>query len=289
MGTVNAPTSYFGGKSRIAPWIVSLLPTHRTYVEPYFGSGAVLFAKPASHTEIINDLDGEVVNFFRMLRERCEDLERACLLTPYARQEYDASPVDPELEPLERARRWFLRVNGSISHTPRTNGWAVARAADGGGGSDHAHKFTRYVGRFAAAAARLRDVQIDNRPALEVIVKHDHANTVHYVDPPYVQEVRSLRTKRRGQDYRVDQADEASHRELAEVLHACKGTVLLSGYRGELYQELYAGWWSVDRGVMVPTGNGTGRPAKWNTEVVWSNQPVHQQLTLATTTTLARA
>lgn len=274
------PTSYLGGKSRLAPWIASLLPCgHRTYVEPYFGSGAVLFAKPRSHTEIVNDLDGEIVNFFRMLRDRPDDLERACLLTPYARDEYDACQIDPTLDEVERARRWFVRVNASISHTPRNTGWAVARAADSGGGSDHAQKFARYVGRFAAAAARLQCVQIDNRPALEVIVKHDHPNTCFYVDPPYVHAVRSLRTKRRGTDYRIDQSDPADHRALAEALHACRGTVLLSGYPGALYDELYADWYQISRRVMVPTGNGMGRPAKWGVEVIWSNRLLHQQLT----------
>ncbi len=92
---MRVPTSYFGGKSRLAPWIASLLPTHRTYVEPYFGSGAVLFAKPPSHTEIVNDLDGEIVNFFRVLRDRYEDLERACVLTPYARSTTPARSTRP--------------------------------------------------------------------------------------------------------------------------------------------------------------------------------------------------
>jgi DNA adenine methylase len=272
-----APTAYFGGKSRIAPWIAGLLPKHRTYAEPYFGSGAVLFAKRPSHTEIVNDLDGELVNFFRVLRERPGDLERACRLTPYARAEYEACQLDPSLDDLERARRWFVRVNMSISHTPRNTGFAIARAADGGGGSDHAHKFARYVARFAAAAARLQCVQVDNRPALDVIAKHDHPNTAFYVDPPYALEVRSLRSKRRGTDYRVDGAEPEQHRALAEALHACRGAVLLSGYDGGLYRELYADWWRVDRRVMVPTGNGSGRGAKWNTEVVWSNRPLAVQ------------
>ncbi len=236
---MRAPTSYLGGKSRLAPWIASMLPrSHRTYVEPFFGSGAVLFAKPPSHTEIVNDLDGEVVNFFRVLRDRYDELERACLLTPYAREEYDACQLDPTLD-----------------------------------------QFARYVDRFAAAAARLQAVQIDNRPALEVIAKHDHPATCYYVDPPYVQAVRSLRTKRRGTDYRIDQSDPADHRALAQTLHACKGTVLLSGYPGALYDELYDDWFRVDRTVMVPTGNGNGRPAKWGTEVIWSNRLLHQQLT----------
>lgn len=278
---MRAPTSYFGGKSRLAPWIAGLLPRgHRTYVEPFFGSGAVLFAKPRSHTEIVNDLDGEVTNFFQVLRDRPDDLERACLLTPYARAEYDACTLDQDLDPVERARRWFVRVNASISHTPRNTGWAVARASDNGGGSDHAHKFARYVARFAAAAARLQCVQIDNRPALEVIAKHDHPRTAFYVDPPYVQDVRSLRTKRRGTDYRIDQADPAGHRALAEVLHACRGTVLLSGYDGELYRELYADWDRVGRWVLVPTGNGSGRGPKWGVEVIWSNRPIAAQLAL---------
>ncbi len=111
-----------------------------------------------------------------------------------------------------------------------------------------------------------------------MIAKHDHPATCFYVDPPYVHEVRSLRTKRRGADYRIDQSAPADHRTLAEVLHACRGTVLLSGYPGALYDEFYADWHQVQRAVLVPTGNGSGRPAKWGVEVIWSNRPLREQL-----------
>jgi site-specific DNA-adenine methylase len=182
------PTNYYGGMARLAHWIASLLPAHRTYVEPFAGSAAVLFAKAPSPTEILNDLDGQVVNFFRVLRERPAELVRALALTPYARAEYQqlaAGFEDPGLYELERARRWFVRVNQSISHLAgrgRPSGWAAAYNTNG---ADHAHKFAALTNRLQACAERLRRVHLECRPAVEVIAKHAKpgAAAVVYCDP----------------------------------------------------------------------------------------------------------
>src|SRR6266536_2920441 len=167
------PTSYYGAKARLAPWIASLLPPGRTYVEPFAGSAAVLFAKSPSPTEVLNDLDGQVVNFFTVLRDRPEELARALRLTPYARAEYQQHAAhydDPDQ--VERARRWFLRVNQSISHLAgrgQPSGWAAAFNTNG---ADHAHKFAALANRLEACAERLRRVHLEQRPAVEVIAKY---------------------------------------------------------------------------------------------------------------------
>jgi DNA adenine methylase len=281
------PTSYFGGKARLAPWIASLLPPGRTYVEAFAGSAAVLFAKAPSPTEIVNDLDGQVVNFFRVLRERPGELARALRLTPYARAEYEqlaSRSVDPALGEVEQARRWFVRVNQSISHLAgvgRPSGWAAAFNTNG---ADHAHKFATLAGRLEACAERLRRVHLEHRPAVEVIAKYAKpgAAAVVYCDPPYLACVRSAGTNRRGADYTVEYASEAEHRQLAEVLHATPAAVLLSGYPSDLYAELYEarGWWRTDRVITRPTSNTSGGRGARAVEAVWSNRPLASQTRL---------
>jgi DNA adenine methylase len=273
------PTNYYGGKTRLAPWIASLLPAHRTYVEPFAGSLAVLLAKRPSPTEVVNDLDQAVVNFFRVLRDRPEALVRACELTPYARAEYEACEehTDPSLDPVEQARRWWVRTNQSIGKHPgsrRGSGWAAAPSTSS---RDHPHKCVALVGRFEAVAARLRPVTIECRPALAVLAKYaTRADVAVYCDPPYLGTTRQL--DRRGpRDYGHDMATEADHRGLAEALAATPAAVLLSGYPSPLYDELYIGWWRAEVRVDRPTSNGHGRPMDRAVEVVWSNRPIRQQ------------
>jgi DNA adenine methylase len=279
------PTNYYGGKARLAPWIASLLPAHRTYVEPFAGSAAVLFAKRPSPTEILNDLDGAVVNFFRVLRERPTELARALTLTPYARAEYQqlaAGYNAPGLDDLEWARRWFVRVNQTISHLAgrgRPSGWAAAFNTNG---ADHAHKFAALTDRLQACAQRLRRVHLEQRPAVEVIAKYAKpgAAAAIYCDPLYLASTRSVSTKRPRLDYAVEYASEADHRALAEVLHATPAAVLLSGYPSALYEQLYAGWWRLERTVQRPTSNVSGGRGAVATEVLWYNRPLAHQARL---------
>lgn len=274
------PIAYYGSKGRLGPWIASLLPPHRTYLESHSGSAAVLFAKPPSPTEIINDLDGQVVNFFRVLRDQPAELERACRLTPYTRAEFEAcADLDaPGLDEVERARRFFTRINQSFGKTTRPrHGWAVTANT---GGADHAHKFTAMVGRLHACTERLRRVQIECRPALEVITRHATPDTAIYCDPPYLATVRSVRTKRPGLDYGLEHSTETDHRELAAALHATPAAVLISGYPSPLYEELYAGWWRAERAVTRPSANQPGRSGESGLEVIWSNRPIREQLIL---------
>ena len=275
------PTQYFGSKGRLGPWIASLLPSHRTYVEPFAGSAAVLFAKPPSPTEILNDRDGDLVLLFRVLRDRGPELARALTLTPYARAELRAAALDdPGLDEVERARRVFVRLNMTVGKTlRRSTGFAAAYNTNG---ADHSHKFASLVDHLDAAATRLRRVIIEDRPALEVIAKYGAANAVIYCDPPYLATVRSTRAQRRGADYQVEYASEADHRELAAALHATPAAVLISGYPSPLYHELYdqAVWWRLERAVDKPSSLTSGGRAVRAVEAVWSNRPLAAQPTL---------
>lgn len=273
--TVQTPLPYYGGKSRIAPWIASLLPAHRVYVEPFAGSAAVLFAKPPCVHEILNDLDGHVVHFYRTLRERPDDLELACRLTPYSRTEYFAAdPNDPSIDDLERARRWWCRVNQSFAKNGSgATGWSTSIRR----GSNNARSALNRIGRFADAVERLAHVTIENRDALEVIAEYSDERGVIYADPPYLDSTRTAYAdgRRPNGEYVHEFATETEHRALAEALHASSSTVVLSGYASALYDDdLYSDWHRTERRVVRGTAAARGGSAVHAVEVLWSNRPL---------------
>lgn len=246
--------AYYGAKIRPAKTIVSLLPSHELYVEPFAGSLAVLFAKPRATHEIVNDLDGNVVNFWRVLRDRPRDLERACAQTPYSREEYGhAADLDAD-DDLERARRWWVRISQSFGRANDGRGWSLSLPPQG----DDATRTLNYVSRMPAAAERLRRVSIECRDAVDVIRHYDHPKAAMYVDPPYVGDTRT------STGYAVEMASPERHRELADVLHECASAVVLSGYHGPLYDELYGDWQVIELDAI--SNGGTAR-----TEVLWLN------------------
>ncbi|MFG2468691.1 DNA adenine methylase [Streptomyces canus] len=278
------PFPYYGAKGRLAPWIVGLMPReHRVYVEPFAGSAAVLFARsrPATH-EVLNDLDSNVVTFFRVLRDREQDLVRALSLTPYSREEYRAADLEasPEIDELERARRFFVRTTQSYNACGAAAGKRASWSNGARRGSSQATTVADLVDRLYVVASRLRKVVIENRRAAEIVQLYDGADVVMYCDPPYLASTRSgLKAHKRG-DYAHDTNTEAEHRELAEVLHGARSAVLLSGYPSPLYDELYGDWERVEVAVQRPTTNRRGSTGSAGLEVVWSNRPLSRQPTL---------
>lgn len=274
----NAPARpalrYHGGKWRMAPWIIGFLPAHDSYIEPYSGSAAVLLRKPRSPIEVYNDLDGNVVTFFRVLRERPDELIRAIYWTPFAHAEQQLSLEQCDDE-LEQARRLYIRSFLTISGpTAQWNsGWRRQKVFSRGRGGNSRMKtaamsFTE-VEHLYQIAERLRGVTIERMDALDLISKYDNHRAAFYVDPPYV-----FDTRIRAADsaYQHEMTDD-QHRELAAVLHACAGAVLLSGYDCELYQELFNDWPRHTRDVR--TNGNTDRMA---TETLWLNPVAAQAL-----------
>lgn len=275
---------YYGAKARLAPWIVSLMPEHRVYIEPFAGSAAVLLAKrPAPH-EVIGDLDSNVTTFFRVLRDRPAELQRACQLTPYARAEYYAADLNEDVDDLERARRFFVRCTQSFNANGVTGTRSGAWSNGSRRGSSQATTVRSVADRLDQVAERLRAVVIENRDAEHVIGAYDSPDAVMYVDPPYLGATRTSlnEDKRRSKDYRLDMPDPAHHRALAEVLHNAAAAVLLSGYPSELYDELFADWWRAEQSVQRPASNQRGRTGAAGVEVVWSNRPLPTQEDLFT-------
>ncbi len=267
---MNAPARpvlrYHGGKWKLAPWIIEHLPPHRVYTEAYGGAASVLIRKPRSYGEVYNDLDGELVNLFRVLQDPTSGarLRELLYLTPFARAEFELVYESVE-DPVERARRLVIACYmgfGSNGHNTSTR--TGFRANSNRSGTTPAHDWANYPDCLPAIVERLRGVVIDSKPALNLITQHDGAETLHYVDPPYVHVTRD-RGGARQRDYRHEMADD-DHRKLAGVLRGVRGMVVLSGYPCDLYdRELYPDWKRVQRAHFADG-------ARPRTEVLWLNQ-----------------
>lgn len=258
---------YYGGKGRMAAAIVGLLPPHRLYVEPFAGSAAVLLAKAPSKHEVINDRDGNVVAFYRAMREHPEELRTALTLTPYSRAEYDmCADLGPHLSLVEWARRFVVRTSQSINAAGAAGspGWALSTTRN----QSRPGTFAGAVDRLDAVAARLRRVYIENRDAVEVIERHGrHSDAVIYADPPYL---RSTRTSAVGASaYRLDAHSAEEHLRFLDALNACAATVVLSGYDSRFYRDHLTGWAEVPVVIGKPSANRPGVAQSSATETLW--------------------
>lgn len=263
------PFAYYGGKTTLAERIAALMPEHRGYVEPFAGSLAVLLAKRPSLMEVVNDLDGHLMTFWRVLRDRPEDLMRVCALTPHSRQErqlaYDLDVTDE----LERARRVWVCLTQGRGNTLRKTGWRHFQDPGSRGTTAMPDYLSSYVERMRHAAGRLANVSLESRDALDVIADYGkHEGLLIYADPPY------LGTTRSSRQYLVEMSHDAEHKALAEVLHDCKATVVLSGYHSPLYDDLYAGWHVTEFATYTGQGNHSDTRNDRRTEVLWSNRPL---------------
>ncbi|SEG30778.1 DNA adenine methylase [Billgrantia desiderata] len=245
---------YHGGKHKLADWITSHFPPHDVYLEPFGGAAGVLFNKTPSRIEIYNDLDSEIVNVFRVLRNprRALRLREMCELTPYARDEY-ALAQEPCEDPVEQARRTIFRAWASFGSAGATRGTSGMRMSSGSGTNHYsvAVAWRRIPEAMVRFTDRLRDVLIENRPAIEVMLSHDGRQTLHYIDPPYVPETRSLDSSR----YYRHEMTLVEHEQLLKVCLQLEGYVVLSGYDNALYRDMLSGWMRVSRSSAV-SGNG---------------------------------
>lgn len=248
---------YFGGKWRIAPWIISHFPKHTLYVEPFAGSASVLLQKDKSYIEVFNDLDGDVVNFFSVLRTNTKELIRQIELTPFSREELNLSYL-PTDDSIERARRLFVKCWQSYGSTlNRRAGWTMEKGS--------CSWKTRVAGwnetnQLMVIAKRFKQVQIENDDAIKVINRWDTKETLFYIDPPYVKLTRSAGYRKEA--YKCDVPDEY-HIEMAEVLSKIKGMAIISGYDSELYEKIFKGW------KKFSIQNRTTNTTTIKTEIIW--------------------
>ena len=260
---MKAVLKYPGSKWSIAKWIIGFFPDHHSYLEPFFGSGAVLFNKPRSNIETVNDLDGNVVNLFEWIRKDPERLAHEIYYTPYARQIHEEAFTAIPEDSFERAVNFYIRLN--MGHGFRTNGEKVGWKNDvqGRERAYASQDWCHIPEKIIQAAERLRGVQIEYRPAVDVIERFNHPNVLVYNDPPYV-----LGT-RHGKQYRCE-LDDKGQNDLLDVLLAHKGPVVISGYDNNLYNDRLRNWHREETFCYSQVCNK-------KREVVWMNyEPVKQ-------------
>lgn len=264
------PFGWYGGKFSHLDWLRPLLPDCHHYCEPFAGSGAVLLNREPAPVETFNDLDGEVVNFFRVLREAKDRLVEAIGLTPFAREEFaQACETSPDLTPLERARRFYVRarqVRTGLAQTATIGRWANCKNTSRAGMSGVISRWLGAVKDLPAVAERLLRVQIENRPALDVIRLYDSPTTLFYCDPPYVHSTRGD-----SKAYGFEMNDR-QHRELAAALNQVQGMVALSNYQADILDELYPApkWYKLTTSPRTVHSTKDKR-----VEVLWTNYDPH--------------
>lgn len=248
------PLRYFGSKWQLADWIVERMPPHITYVEPLCGGASVFFRKEPSPIEVLNDLNGDLVNFFAVLRSQTDELVRLIDQTPFSRLEYQRS-FEPCEDALEQARRFYVRCwqsfRGGGASEPTSWSYRVDET-----NRSSSKSWSRLDG-LLKGARRLKNAQLEYDDAMQVIERFDTPKTLFYLDPPYVMATRN----RKGNLYVHDMTD-ADHRRLAEVVHRIQGMALVSGYKSDLYDELY-GDWEVATKTNTTNGNSTSVEYLW--------------------------
>lgn len=266
---------YHGGKFRLANWVMQFFPPHRIYTEAFGGAAGVLLQKPRCYGEVYNDLDDNVVAFFRCLQSPVlrDRLVQAITLTPYARSEFELA-WEPTEDLVERARRTAIRAQMGFGSAGATKGSTGLRTDTMRRYSTAQMDWAAYPPVLLDVAERFQSVLIENRPAVDVMQQHDSPETLHFVDPPYVHSTRVLRNT--SGCYRHEMTDD-DHAELLSVLQQLQGMVVLSGYASDLYAGELPGWISHSTASRISSGRGTAL----RTEVVWLNANCQQALASA--------
>ena len=256
---------WYGGKFSHLDFILPNIPTDaKHFCDVFGGSAAVLINRLAAPVETYNDIDSELVNFFRTLRDRGDELIRQISLTPFSREELiRACEYEEGLTEIERARRFFVRARQTrtgLAQKSSAGRWAHCVLTTRSGMSGAVSRWLGSADGLAEITERLQRVQIENAPALEVIQRYDTPETVFYLDPPYVHSARGDTTAYE------HEMDDSEHEALAGVLTSIRGRAVLSGYRTELYDRLYAGWTRID--APVRTAHSVRQPRQ---ESLWIN------------------
>ncbi len=264
---------WYGGKFSHLDWLLPLLPACHHYCEPFSGSGAVLLNRESSSVETYNDIDGDVVNFFRVLRDCHENLIRAIALTPFSREEYHRAIYDSTqgISDVERARRFYIKARQTrtgLAQTASLGRWANCKDTSRAGMSGVVSRWLGGVKALDEIAQRLIRVQIENRPAVDVIRLYDSPKTLFYCDPPYLH---ATRGDAKAYGFEMD---EGQHSEFAEVVNECKGMVAVSGYDHPLMDDLFKpGIWfkTLGSNKTIHSTKGTRQ------EVLWTNYEPQKQ------------
>lgn len=258
---------WYGGKYSHLNWLLPLLPKTNHYCEPFGGSAAVLLNREPSPVETYNDIDGQVANFFKVLRDQKEELIYAIGMTPFSRQEFrvaiETKNNDDSISDLEKARRFFIRarqVRTGLAQTATIGRWANCLKTSRAGMAGAVSRWLGSVEGLEYIATRLLRVQIENENAIDVIRRYDSKDTLYYCDPPYPHDSRGDKNA-----YEYEMTDE-DHKKLAKILNTINGKVAISGYRCELMDELYKDW-----NIHIAESKKALSVKSNRTEILWTN------------------
>lgn len=268
---------YHGGKFRIAPWVISHFPPHEIYCEPFGGGASVLLRKPRSRGEVYNDIDGRIVNIFRVMQDpaKAEQLAARLYFTPYSRQEYyDCFKDAPEDDPIEQARQMIVRSFMGFGSNAITRKSPQGFRSRPSGGYFPSREWATYPELLRGFTERLRGVVLDNRDAKRVMTAYDAETALHYVDPPYLA---GLRDKTNAKKSYAHEMTDDEHAELCEFLKTLSGMVVLSGYDNDIYNGILRGWNKVQRDAMADM-NKAAKEFLWISPRAWKALHSRQML-----------
>lgn len=261
---MKAILKYPGAKNRIAAWITKHIPKHKVYCEPFFGSGAVFFNKKPCYNEILNDIDYEVYNFFKVLRTESSELVEAISLTPYCRTEYETAYQSATANDVEQARLFAIKCwQGFGCGNKYKNGF---RRGIGATSPNPAKAWNELPDTLRVAAERIKNAQIEHKDAIELIKSLRGEETFVYVDPPYL-----LSTRKK---YLYNhELDDEYHVRLLNALCDSDCKVMISGYDNDLYNKYLKGWRKESK-------NTTAECSVERTETIWMNYNEEEQISI---------
>jgi DNA adenine methylase len=262
--------SWYGGKTYHLDWLLPLVnkTQHKSYVESFGGSAAVLLNKIPSEIEVYNDIHSDVVNFFKVLRTQGQELIDLLHLTPYSREEFALACESKEASSLEKARSFFVKarqVRNGLATKATPGRWSYTK-------KDARQKRALPVNQWLGAIdgleeifSRIKDVQIEHLDALDVIARYDTPDSLHYIDPPY------LMSSRTGGENYSHEYNEEQHQNLLELLLTLQGKVILSGYINEMYPSILKKWKEHRRIAKLANATLKNGEKQLRQEVIWTN------------------
>lgn len=256
---------YHGGKTKIAPWIVSKMPFHKCYVEPFGGGASVLLAKPTTLTEVYNDIDKEVFNVFKVIREHPEALIHALKYTPYSREELQHAYSHTD-DPIEAARRFIVKGHMAFSTCGQNANVGFRAAINSGDYASQAYTFSNIWKAIDRIRTRFERVILENCNAFDLLPRYDKEQTLWYFDPPYVNDTRSNSSVKKGYAHNMTDPE---HEFLLQKIKLLKGSVMISGYDTEMYRDYLRGW------QCFTTKGFTDSKIKTSTESLWLNYKIN--------------